>query len=379
MNDSEKWDRLLRQALAPEAGPEEKLNQSIVKRLKERSGMKRGYRKRISIGITAAVFALVMSITAYAATQLFSSKQVAEHLGEQVLAKAFESSDAVEIDQSIASGDYNFTLHGIVSGAGLKELGGSQEAIHPERTYAVVSIARQDGEPMPHTSDPEYGKEPFFVSPFIKGLKPWQVNIMTMNGGYSEVVVDGIMYRLIECDGVEMFADRGVYLAISSGSAFYNSDAFAYDEGTGEISVKTDYAGTSLLFELPLDKSKADPAKAEGYLQELLQEPDKTAADASDDSEEAKLAKKIEEWKKKVPDGVVIPESVKEVTYEEQGMIHYEYDGWNVTLAAELLFEEGQTGVSKAVQFSEDDFGFKALQFTKDENGVITGRILVLH
>ncbi|WP_409345354.1 hypothetical protein [Paenibacillus sp. MBLB4367] len=32
----------------------------------------------------------------------------------------------------------------------------------------------------------------------IKGRKPWQVNIVTMNGGYSEVVLDGIMYRLID-------------------------------------------------------------------------------------------------------------------------------------------------------------------------------------
>lgn len=73
---------------------------------------------------------------------------------------------------------------------------------------------------MPATSEPEYGQDPFFVSPLIKGLKPWQVNITTMNGGYSEAVIDGIMYRLIECDGVEMFADRGVYLAVSNGSSF---------------------------------------------------------------------------------------------------------------------------------------------------------------
>lgn len=130
---------------------------------------------------------------------------------------------------------------------------------------------------MPATSEPEYGQDPFFVSPLIKGLKPWQVNITTMNGGYSEAVIDGIMYRLIECDGVEMFADRGVYLAVSNGSSFFSKDAFAYNESTGEISANNDYKGTAILFELPLDPTKADPVKAESYLQELLKEPLPTA------------------------------------------------------------------------------------------------------
>lgn len=382
MNESEKWDRLLRQALASAAEPEEELNQSVINHFKERQNMNRVYRKRISTGVLVAVFMLVMSVTAYAATQLFSSKQVAEHLGEQILAKAFESSDAIEINQTIASGGYSFTLHGIVSGGGLNELNTSAQNIYPDRTYAVVSIARQDGGPMPHTSDPEYGKESFFISPFIKGQKPWQVNIFTMNGGYSEVVLDGIMYRLIECEAVEMFADRGVYLGVSSGSPFYNSDAFAYNESTGEIMTKTDFKGVSLLFDLPLDKSKSDHAKAEAYLQELLKESGTDNAGdpiASVDSAEADLINKLEELKKRIPEGTVIPESVKEVTYDKQGRIQYEYDDWSVTLSIEMLFTDGQTGYSDAVQFSGDDQNYKALQFSRDENGVITGRVIELH
>ena len=377
MNDSEKWERMLRQALASPGEPEEKLNQSIINRIEERNSMNRVYRKRVSAGVMVAILTLVMSVTAIAATQFFSSDQVAVHLGEKMLAKAFESSDAIEVNQSVDSGDYKFTLHGIVSGAGLKELNDtdSTNEIHPERTYAVVSIARQDGRPMPKTSDPEYGEESFFVSPLIKGLKPWQVNIASMKGGYSEVVLDGIQYRLIECDGVEMFADRGVYLAISSGSPFYNSEAFAYNESTGEVTAKSDYKGVSLLMDLPLDKAKADPAKAEAYLKELLKEPESgTKADPA----EEELVNQIEDLKKRLADGKVIPESVKEVTYDKQGMINYEYDGWSVKLTPEMLFAEGQTGFSDAVQFSEADGHYLGLQFHKDEKGVITGMVIDL-
>jgi len=383
MSDSTKWDRMFKQALASSEEPGDSLNESIIRLYKERTAMKRGYRKRISAGVLAAVFTIVISITAIAATQLFSSKQVAERLGQQILAKAFESADAIEINQSAAGGDYTFTLHGIVSGAGLTEFNSTSQRLNPDRTYAVVSIARQDGSPMPAATDPEYGNVPFFVSPLIKGQKPWQVNIVTMNGGYSEVVVDGTMYRLIECDGVEMFADRGVYLAIISGSTFYSNEAFAYEESTGEIRPRADFAGSSILFDLPLNKAKADPAKAEAYLHKLLKEPD-SAVDASGraaaaDEAGAELANRLEEWKKKLPEGTVVPESVKAAIIDKKGYIHYEHDGWSVTLTPDILFAEGQTGFSDSVQFSGSEDTYKAMQFHKDEQGVITGRIINLN
>lgn len=382
MNSNEKFDRMLRQALASSTEPEEDLNQSIINRYKERNQLKSSYRKKISSVMLVAVFAVAMSITAVAATQLFSPKQVAEHAGDRILSEAFESSDAIEINQTASSGNYIFTLHGIVSGAGLSELPGSAAERHPERTYAVISIARQDGKPMPHTSDPDFGQESFFISPLVKGLKPWQVNIASMGGSYSEFVMDGIMYRLIECDGVAMFADRGVYMAMSTGSPFYNTEAFDYNESTGEVSPRTDYDGASLLFDLPIDKEKADPHKAEAYLQELLTpSSDGGATSSSMDNWQAKAP----ELKVRIPaEGTVIPESVKEVAYDDQGRIIYEHDGMNVMFyTSEMLFEEGQTGLSDVVNISasgdnDNNYTYKALQFFRDEYGVITGRVIIL-
>jgi len=384
MKDSDQWDRMLSQALASEEGPDERLNQNLIRRIEERKTMKPTYKKRFSVGLIVAICTLVLSVSAYAATQLFSSKEVAEHLGEGTLAKAFASSDAIEINQTEVSGDYKITLHGIVSGSGLRELENPSSEISPEKTYAVVSIANADGTPMPKTSDPEYGEVPFVVSPLIKGQLPWQVNIATMSGGYSETVLDGVMYRMIECDGVEMFADRGVYLAVIGGAGFISSEVIAYDDKTGEVSAKADYPGAAIVFDLPLNRSKADPAKAEAYLQELLKphssdknaEPAETVA--ADSDPEAEMARQLEEWKKKVPEGTTIPESVKKVTYDDQGRLIYEHDGWNVKLTPDQLFEEGQTGDSAAVQFSASDDQVLALVFTKESNGDITGKVVEL-
>lgn len=368
MKNFERFDQILKQALSAKVEPNEELNQKIIEQFKENNTMKPVYKKKMSIVMIAAILTLAMSITAFAACYFLSPKQVAEQFEDQTLANAFDSKKAVEISKTVASGEYNFTLLGIVSGEGLSKFKSSAEDINPDRTYAVVSITKQDGSKMPATQDEEYGETPFFVSPLIKGQKPWQVNIASMNGNYSECVIDGIMYRMIECDGVEMFADRGLYLCVST-SSFYDIHAFNYNEETGEISTNSKYDGANALFDLPIDAKKADHEKAEKYLKELLEKP----TDDSADSEEVDI-----DFEKELANGVVIPESVKEVTYDKNGMVCYEYDGVEVKASVESLFEAGQTGISNVANISEGNDGRTAVQFSRDANGVITGWVFKL-
>jgi hypothetical protein len=381
------WEKILTQALAPSAEPDEYLNQRISNQLKERIQMKPKYRIRLSASVLAFVMLLALSVTAYAAVQLLSPKQVAEHVGDRALAEAFASKDALQLNQSIEAKDYQFTLHGLVSGAGLSQLNSTAESLEPDRTYAVVSIARQDGKPMPATSDPAYGQENFFVSPLIKGQKPWLVNIVTMGGSYHELVRDGVQYRLIECDPIEMFADRGVYLAVSSGTAFYSNEAFNFDENTGEIAAREDYSGASAIFTLPLDATRSDHDKAEEYLNTLLnpdsQQNTKPGSDAAD--KEAALedhAKWLRGLKMKVHEGKEIgetlPGSIQELANETSGKKTYSYDGWTQTINPDDYFQKDQVGFSDQFGVSGDDNGYQALLFHRDADGVITGRIVIL-
>ncbi len=375
MNSSEYFDQVLRQALAPSIEPGQDLNAKIINQLmdsenlKRHSGIKSVFKKRIASIPIAAALILFMTISVFAAIHFLSPRQVAEHFGDRTLAQAFSGKNAIAVNKSVDSGGYHFTLHGIVSGQDLSDFKSSAEDLNPDRTYAVVSIAKLDGGKMPDTRDDEYGKTSFFISPLIKGEKPWQINIASMNGGYSECVIDGIMYRLIECDGVEMFADRGLYLCIST-SSFYDIHAFYYNEASGEISLNSNYKGANALFDLPLDKSKANPDKAEKYLKELLKEP------AADSKENEKSSQDLE---KELARGTVIPESVKEVTYDENGLACYQYEGYNMSVAVDSLFEPGQTGASKMAYISEDGSSRTAVQFLRDANGVITGRIIKLN
>lgn len=383
---SNEENRLLKQALTPMIEPSEHLNNQIINEWEQRAmrRTKTKKRNRFSIALVAVLIAVATSITAIAATHLLDSRKMAERLNDHMLADAFADEQAIVVNESIVSGDYRFTLLGIVSGNGISEFAGSAHDVHPDRTYAVVSIEKQDGSEMPSTQDEAYGQTPFFVSPLIKGQKPWQVNIVTMNGAYNEIVENGIMYRLIELDAINKFADRGVYLAIST-SSFYDTNAFHYDEKTGEITPNENYDGANALFELPLDASKANPEEAEQYLQQLLTPDDSSTSVQAEQNEntEAKLTdelgrKTMEEWEQHAAEGVVIPESIKEVTYLEDNMIYYGYEGYEVRMTLEGLFDDSELEASRLISVSQSESETLAMKLERDANGIIRGMILKL-
>lgn len=208
--------------------------------------------------LAAAILCLVCS-TVFAAYHLMSARDVADSLGDTKLAQYFEKQGTVS--DTITDGDYKATVLGITSGQNLSDFKSSSWEIFSERTYAVVAVEKTDGSAM--TYDDE-----ILVTPLIQGLKPWQYNIFTMNGGYTADIIDGVLYRIIEFDSIEYFADREIYMAVLS-EPFLNNASYAFDEVTGKISPKEDYNGTNILIPLNLDKSKADPEKAQAYLDKL--------------------------------------------------------------------------------------------------------------
>lgn len=210
------------------------------------------------IVVAAAVLCCICT-TVFAAYHLLSAKEVATSLGDSKLAGYFEKQGSVS--NTITDGDYKATVLGITSGENLSNFQSSSWEIFSERTYAVVAIEKTNGTAM--TYDDE-----ILVTPLIQGLKPWQYNIFTMNGGYTADIINGVLYRIIEFDSIEYFADRDVYMAVLS-KPFLNNQSYSFDETSGEISPKKDFDGTNILIKLNLDKSKANPKKAQEYINKL--------------------------------------------------------------------------------------------------------------
>ncbi len=368
MEDKE-LDQLLKNALSMEYEPKQDLNEKILKRIGE--NLKMNKRKVRKLPVAAAVFFAVMccTVTAFAAWNFLTPNDIAREYGDKKLAAAFESKEAILMQESQTYGKYKVSLLGVTSGKDLSDFCEKGEKPNSGKTYAVVAIAKKDGTPMPDTSDESYGRESFFVSPLIQTLNPAEYNIATMHGGYIEIVRSGVMYRIIECDTIELFADKALYLCVSN-TNFFDGKAYVFDEKSGTISKNEEYEGMNLLFHLPLEKDKADKKAAEAYLKKLKEEAAHEGEEFKNEAEENIKFPDIKELKK---DWKLISE--KEVAPDKDGRIYYSYEGnsgaGDAFVTLDSIFDEGETGYSKNIFITEDDNWKNAIVFYREKAGDI--------
>lgn len=230
---------------------------------------KRSYRQRSKV-VAAVVCTVILlgSGSVYAANHYLNPSQIVDEISaDSALSKAFADKDAITINETQTSNGYDITLLGLVSGEklGLYVPDETKKEVSDKHSYAALAISKSDGTKMSNRN--------FCVSPLINGEAFTDVNAATLNVGLSWFEKDGVIYELIECDNLEIFADRGVYLSLVDD---FGDEvvAFRMDEATGKYHKVEDYAGTSALFTLPLDKDKADTVAADKFLVSLKREAD---------------------------------------------------------------------------------------------------------
>ena len=230
---------------------------------------KRSYRQRSKV-VAAVVCTVILlgSGSVYAANHYLNPSQIVDEISaDSALSKAFADKGAITINETQTSNGYNITLLGLVSGEklGLYVPDETKKEVSDKHSYAALAISKSDGSKMSNRN--------FCVSPLINGEAFTDVNAATLNVGLSWFEKDGVIYELIECDNLEIFADRGVYLSLVDDFGDEVA-AFRMDEATGKYHKVKDYAGTSALFTLPLDKDKADTMAADKFLVSLRREAD---------------------------------------------------------------------------------------------------------
>lgn len=322
MRDSNDLEKLIKQALKCDEPNEKLLTKTKFKMIQEEHIMRKSNLKRVACTAMIAVLAVsILSLTALAAWNYLKPSDVAKQVQNDALSSAFNSDTAININKSVVSGGFKFTFMSVVSGKDITdwEVYSNGEKLDQERTYAVLAIENEDGTAI---AEDFYDNTSFCVTPLIKGVNPWQANIITMNGGYSEILSDGVLYRIIECDGINMFADMGVYLAVCD-SVFINNETFLFDQSTGEISVNPEYDGASAVFDLPIDKSLADNEQAQAYLDNLLN-PTQTG-DEDIDSDDA------DALKDEVP-YVIVQDEDGDITFEMSDEVDENIQGGSRTV-----------------------------------------------
>lgn len=375
-------DTILKQALAPADEPDMRLNQNILYQAKEMTRMAKRKRGRIPAAILAAAMTLAVgSIAVFAAWKYLSPSEMAKRLSGQALAEAFQSENGMEINETQQSGDYRITLLGIAAGEDLGEsvsLDDGQNQIKEDRLYAALAIERADGTPMPDTSDEDYGKESFLASPYIKGLDPAWYNVYTLGGGYGEFVENGIQYRMLEVDNLQMFADQGVYIGVSSGT-FFDREAYEFDENSGEITRNEDYEGVNALFSLPLDPEKADPEAAQEFLAQLSDDgSEEEPIEMSVEEQEIETfvnnltAENLDQYMK------AIESTVQVCKPDENGAITYSWmlesgAGGESTAYMDQIFPDGKPGTVIGGYSSSDTLDSLCVDvYTLNEDGTVT-------
>lgn len=230
---------------------------------------KRSYRQRSKV-VAAVVCTVILlgSGSVYAANHYLNPSQIVDEISaDSTLSKVFADKDAITINETQTSNGYDITLLGLVSGEklGVYVPDETKKEVSDKHSYAALAISKSDGSKMSNRN--------FCVSPLINGEAFTDVNAATLNVGLSWFEKDGVIYELIECDNLEIFADRGVYLSLVDDFGDEVA-AFRMDEATGKYHKVGDYAGTSALFTLPLDKDKADTVAADKFLASLKREED---------------------------------------------------------------------------------------------------------
>lgn len=328
MNDMES---LLHHALAPTAGdePDSHINHKILQAYKEEIPMKQKLIKKPALAILAATAIIASgSFTAVAAWHYLNPAQVAKDAGDKKLSRAFQSDNALSINESQTIGDYKITLKGVVSGKDLSSLPYSSDGkLVDDRTYAVLSIEKKDGTPLASSGNVSdvSDKEHFVVSPFLQGCDINRINMYTLQAGVTTSLKDGIMYKLIDCDNLETFADREVYMAVmkTDGSDTIDCSAYETDKKTGHISRAKNYSGINALFTLPLDKNKADREKADEFIKKWTEPED--ISDTEDEGMDVPRHSQKPEWsvKKIKKEGIYLKKYTKTAKPDKDGAIPF--------------------------------------------------------
>lgn len=225
---------------------------------KERTEMTFSKTKKMAALIAACIALLAVSVSA--AVMWLTPAQVAQEYNQPLLAEAFESKDAILLNETVESGDFSITLLGLVSGRNLDTLNPDLEKDH---TYSVLALRRLDGEPLENET---FDFMQYTMTPLVAGTSPAAVNNWTLDAGVTGMAKDGVYYYLLDTQSIEMFADHTVYMAFYEGGVPNNTIFTVADDGT--IAFADDFTGVHTLFTLPLDPAKADPAAADAFLSE---------------------------------------------------------------------------------------------------------------
>ncbi len=204
----------------------------------------------------AVIIIAVLSFTAFAISNLLSAGEVAERFGESKVADSFNKQ--ANKAESVTDKGYTVSFLGSVKGEKFES-----EEIKSDCSYYVISVASSDGTPLSLVEG-----NPLGMSVIIEGYPAWKVNTWSLNTSANGMEENGILYYLYDCENLEIFADKNVYLAVYEG--FVPSADIITMNPDGTFEFAEGYNGFKAMFKISLEPSKANPEAGNEILKEYL-------------------------------------------------------------------------------------------------------------
>ena len=358
------WDKI-----NPDVAAEHRMLNEAMRRVHaaDKGGNLMSTKNPLRTALIAAALVCVLAVSVFAAVKLLTPVEVAEWFDPEI-AKAFKGPGAQVIDETKTAGDYEITLLGIAPAQNFSvrsmSADGQSVTSDEEKIFAAFAVRRKNGATLPA----DLACVPINVWPLIQGVDPSK---HFFDGGGVGSERDGVMYYLADCNELFPFADRQVFLSVSD-CLDQTEKQYFYDEVTGNHIPNPAYQGVNVLFELPLDASKADPVRAAQLLEQAARNallPENTP------NPFLKIIANIP-----LEQCSLLEDSVKTCTPDIEGKISYSYESQSEMrsflvdipdrVASEMEFDE--QGYSKERFYSPyaDDFLIGA--FHRDTNGEIT-------
>lgn len=234
--------------------------ENTVKLLKEAAERKENImlnrRKILKISVLVIAAIMILSCSAFAIVSLVSASEVADCFGEKELATLFKENNFTP--QTVKGEKYSVTFMGMVQGKNINEFDGME--ISENRSYAVWAVYTNDGTPLDIIDG-----SPIQIIPVVDNYRPDTLFSLGMSGCGTEK--EGVLYYLFDYTDLEVFADKEVSLIAFEGM-FPTGDILTMNKN-GKVSYAENYNGFKGVFDLDLDKSKADPEAAEELIKNL--------------------------------------------------------------------------------------------------------------
>lgn len=288
-------------------------------------------RRMVSVAAILAICLVVGSATVYAIERILSGEQVfkvfyqEDGTNKEEINNIASKFNKKESDVKVVKcNGYTITYLGLVTSKDVLDKNLNDD-MKEEVTYLAAAVEKNDG----YAENVGEMKEQFVISPFIQGYEPWVINSFSLGSDSQCKLIDNVYYIIMKYDtNIEVFADKNMFIGVFDSRS--PADGFGYKlDSEGNIIRDKKCKSLNALFQIHLDKNKANSAKAEEIIKHITEYEEEYKGNENITAVTQDELKKLCEESELIEKDVVLEKDDEGIVrYGYAGRMHNAYKGW---------------------------------------------------